>query len=482
MKKKIIAGLLLTSFISINTTPALAFINLGVQKNEGENKQQVEQIKAKKEKKQINKKVKWTKLKVTNKYDFVNLAWWEAMNDDCLNAYIQKAVEHNYSAKIASLNVDEYYQNVKGQMSKELPTVNAGFMPGVGGDQHDSNGSIFFPIMVSYELDLFLKNHDKTKSVKKLYEASIQDERAAYISIASAVGSTYYNVVMLDELIESQKKIVALRQEIYDAMLISNKEGITSTSDVVKANKALVAGQADLIDLEKARVKALNQLAVLIGESPANASSLERSKYADIIYQYNAPTEISSEIITQRPDYRKAEIMLEKSGIDVRVAKKEFLPALNIGGLALFNAKSVAGIPDLIWGLGGGAFETLFAGGGKIANLRLNKVRYEKMLNAYKNTNLTAIQEVNDAMYAYKYSNDKYEQNLINQRLEAKDFELAKKMYEEGVISKLDLNQKHENLLGINCLVVQNKVGCIVDSIGFYKATGAGIDKTLKLK
>ena len=44
-----------------------------------------------------------------------------------------------------------------------------------------------------------------------LYEASIQDERAAYISIVSAVGSTYYNIIMLDELIESQKHIVILR-------------------------------------------------------------------------------------------------------------------------------------------------------------------------------------------------------------------------------------------------------------------------------
>ena len=483
MKKRIIAGLLLTNFIAMNTTPALAFIHLGVQKDNIDTQPKTEKVKAEKIKIKKDKKVRWTKLKISNKYDFINLPWWEDLGDECLNEYIQKAVEHNHSAKIASLTVDEYYQNVKSQMANELPTINGGFIPGIGGNNHNSNGSMIFPVFVNYELDLFLKNHDKTKSVKKLYEASIQDERATYISIVSAVGTTYYNVVMLDKLIETQKRIVSLRQEIYNAMALSNKEGITSTSDVVKANKALVSGQADLIDLEKTRIKALNQLAVLIGESPANSLTLKRANYNDVIYKYNAPNEISSEIVTQRPDYIKAEIMLEKSGIDVRVAKKEFLPSLNIGGMALFNAKSAAGLmPDFLWGVGGGVIETFFAGGAKIANLKLNKVKYEKMLESYKDTNLTSIQEINDAMYAYKYSNDKYKQNLINQKLETKDFNLSKKMYEQGVISKLDLNQKHENLLSIDNLVVQNKINCIIDSIGYYKATGAGVNNTQRLK
>ena len=47
-------------------------------------------------------------------------------------------------------------------MANELPSVGAGFIPGYGGTQHDSNGSMFFPIMVNYEADIFLKNHDKT--------------------------------------------------------------------------------------------------------------------------------------------------------------------------------------------------------------------------------------------------------------------------------------------------------------------------------
>lgn len=477
MKKKLIAGLLLTSFITLNTSPAFAFLRLGVQKDNSET------VKVQKVKTEKQQKTKWTKLKITNKYDFVNLPWWESFNDEYLNGYIQQAVEHNYNLQAASLSVDEYYQSVKAQMANELPSVGAGFIPGYGGTQHDSNGSMFFPIMVNYEADIFLKNHDKTKSSKKTYEASIQDERAAYITVVSAVGTTYFNIVQLDKLIESQKQINKLRKDIYNAMVISNREGVTSTSDVVKANKALVMGEASLLDLEKTRIQALNQLAVLIGESPANISSLKRASYDSIVYKFNAPSEISSEIITQRPDYLKSEIMLQKAGIDVKVAKKEFLPSINIGGLALFNVLNSSGnmFPNFIWGFGGSIFETFFTGGAKMANLRMNKVKYERMLKTYQNTNLVSIQEVNDALYAYKYDNDKYKQNVKNKNLEVRDFNLSKKMYEQGVISKLDLNQRQENLLTIDNMVVQSKIGCIVDSIGLYKATGAGVNKTLKL-
>ena len=77
------------------------------------------------------------------------------------------------------------------------------------------------PIIANYELDIWGKNHNKTTSVRKLYEASILDEQAAYIAIASAVGSTYINIVKLDAMIDLQEDIVKLRKEIFEIMSVS---------------------------------------------------------------------------------------------------------------------------------------------------------------------------------------------------------------------------------------------------------------------
>lgn len=462
--KKIITTALLASMLSMTVMPAVAV--------SGKNTTTPKQFKS------MISKNKKTQQSDDYKFNYVNMNWWGNFNDDLLNGYIEKAVLNNYDLKMATINVEEYYQNVRLQFANELPSAVGGFGPGVFKAPGMTNTSSAFglPIIVQYEADIFLKNHNKTKAVKKLYEGSKLDERAAYISVASAVGSTYFNIINLDKMISLQEQIVNIRQEIYNLMLIRNKEGLTSTADTVKANKALVAGQTDLIELKKNREKMLNQMCVLIGESPENANSIKRNSLDSINYQLAIPSEIPSEIITQRPDYMKAELMVEKAGIDVKVAKKEFLPSINILGGALFNAADIGSLfttKNMLLGVGGGLVTPLFQGGSLIANLKLKKATYERILQDYYKTNLTAIQEVNDALVASRLDKDKMTQTTKQYNLEKSDYKYNEKKFNQGTISKLDLIQYQENLLTIEKLVAQQKVECMTDAISLYKATGS---------
>mgnify|MGYP000971623587 FL=1 len=462
--KKIITTALLMSMLSMTIMPAVAV--------SGKSTTTPKQFKS------MISKNKKTQQSDDYKFNYVNMNWWGNFNDDLLNGYIEKAVLNNYDLKMATINVEEYYQNVRLQFANELPSAVGGFGPGVFKAPGMTNTSSAFglPIIVQYEADIFLKNHNKTKAVKKLYEGSKLDERAAYISVASAVGSTYFNIINLDKMISLQEQIVNIRQEIYNLMLIRNKEGLTSTADTVKANKALVAGQTDLIELKKNREKMLNQMCVLIGESPENANSIKRNSLDSINYQLAIPSEIPSEIITQRPDYMKAELMVEKAGIDVKVAKKEFLPSINILGGALFNAGDIGSLfttKNMLLGVGGGLMTPLFQGGSLIANLKLKKATYERILQDYYKTNLTAIQEVNDALVASRLDKDKMTQTTKQYNLEKSDYKYNEKKFNQGTISKLDLIQYQENLLTIEKLVAQQKVECMTDAISLYKATGS---------
>ena len=460
--KKILAAIVLTSLTGMTFTPALAVQEV----NNNVPKQYKSMVKKSK------------KVSDDYKYAYVNMDFWSQFNDEILNGYIDKAVKNNYDLKMASLNVKEYYENVKLQFSNELPKLTAGYSPNYVKMPGSSDADWIFatPAIASYEADIFLKNRDKTKSVKKLYEASQFDERAAYISVASAVGTTYLNIVRLDKIVDLQQEIVELRKEIYDLMLKRNREGITSTADTIKANKALVAGETDLIEYQKQRDFLLHQLAVLIGESPANAEELTRTSYDKIAFSGNIPSEISSDVIVQRPDYLKAEKMVEKAGIDVRVAKKEFLPSFNIMGLALFNAANIGSswtTKNMLASIGAAGMLPLFTGGSLTANLRLKKTEYERVLQNYYKTNLTAIQEVNDALVSVKKDTEKMERTQKQADLEKTDFMYNRDKFNQGVISKLDLIQFKENLLSIDKLVAQQNIECMVDYIGLYKAAGS---------
>ena len=466
--KKLLSLAILTSMLSLTAVYAAdkqPVLNAGTEENVQKNI--YKDIKKHKSEKVTPKK---------NKYEYINMSWWAQFNDEYLNDYIIRAVENNKDLKMATLTMDGYYQNVIMQRAQEMPNLSVGFMPAYSHFMGKTEGNFGLPIIASYELDLFGKNHNKTTSIRKLYEASILDEQAAYISIASAVGSVYVNIVKLDALIDMQEDIVKLRKEISEIMTISNSEGIVSTSDLVKANKAYIAGTSDLVELKKERTKLLNQLAVLVGDSPNNIEEYKRADYRTLTFSGNIPEEVSSEVIMNRPDYKKAEKLLEKAGIDVRIARKEMLPRINLGGLIFFNNKyldSLFTTNNMIWGVGGGIIQPLFQGFSLTANLKSKKIAYERSLRNYEKVNLTSMQEVNDSLVSVNMDREKLAKQKEIQALEQKDFKLTEEKYKEGVIAKLDLDQQQENLLNVQRMVYNTEFDCLVDYINFYKAIAA---------
>lgn len=412
--------------------------------------------------------------------EYINYDWWKKQNDPILEKYIATALEKNKDIKIAALNIEIAKNNVTAVRANQLPSLTVSPSPALAKlpGQTKTVGSFALPIFASYELDLFGKNWDKTKSSKKLLQSTIYATQASDIAIVSMVGATYYNIVKFDEMIKNQQELVNERSEIFRLMKISNHEGITSTSDLMLAEKNYVLAQNDLLDYEKYRQNALNALAVLIGDSAENSKNYERISFDELSGDIDIPNEISSEIITNRPDYKSVQEQLEAAGIDIRVAKKEFLPTIDILGLLSFAALSTGGSmnwENAIGILGAGATLPIFTGFKRIANLKINKAKYQQLLEKYEKTNLTAIQEINDSLYNLKSDNEKFVNNIKALDIQKKDFNLTKMKYNNGVISKLDMLQKQEALLYVQQLATNAKMDCYIDKISLYKTTGAKI-------
>ena len=183
----------------------------------------------------------------------------------------------------------------------------------------------------------------------------------------------------------------------------------------------------------------------------------------------------------KRPDYLKAEKMLEKAGIDVRIARKEMLPQLSLGGGVIFKSKyfeSLFTTSNMIWALGGSVIQPFFMGGKLKANLKAKKIAYERSVKNYEKVNLTSMQEVNDSLVSVNMDREKLSKQKKIQELEQKDFQLSKDKFAQGVIATLDLNQMEENLLTVNKLVYSSEFDCMIDYISFYKAIAAQVLRT----
>ena len=112
----------------------------------------------------------------------------------------------------------------------------------------------------------------------------------------------------------------------------------------------------------------------------------------------------------------------------------------------------------------------VFTGGRRIANLKIQKTRYEQMLQEYYKTNVTAIKEVNDSLSDLKYNTQKYDKDIEALLKEKADYKFANDKYNQGIISKLELLQKNEVLLSTQKLAVSENMNTYINQISLYKA------------
>lgn len=418
----------------------------------------------------------------------VNIDWWDNFNDPYLKEYIYKTVKHNYDLKIATLKTQEYYQAIKSTRSAELPhlDLNATYVrirtPGFdfnGVTLDPSSSNIFaVPLVASYEADIFLKNHDKTKSAKKDYEASKYEEKAAYISLVTSAATAYLNILKLDKLIAIQEDVVKTRYEISELTKDRYKAGLASTFDTTATDKQHTIAMIELNELKKQRALLLHQLAVLIGECPSDCEKLKRSSLDEIEYKGQLPTHISSKVVIERPDMMNAEAQLQKAKIDVRVARKEFLPTIPVFGVVGFNSLYLDRLFD--WDsflalIAVNATQNLFTGGRKMANLKLQKIRYQELFENYKKTDLVAIQEINDSMCQIKYDTKKDDDNKQKFSYELSNYKIIDERYKAGITSHFDKIQFRENLLVLQKDTTNSKTQRLVDYLSLYKSVGGAL-------
>lgn len=412
--------------------------------------------------------------------DELNVDFFSNFNDCYLEQYINEAIENNHSAKQATAKVEQYRQQVKSSLGKELPTLSVGAnylgikVPDIDNFQLKKNAFVL-PLIANYEADLLLKNRDKTKSSKKLYEISKQDEKSVYLALLTDVATVYTNILQYDELIKTQNELIQNAQNILDGDKRKFGRGVINSTTLNNSQKDLEIAKNNLENLEKEREIALMQFAVLIGRSSECSNNIERGNINDFEYQKLIPHEIESDVIFSRPDVMKAEKQLEKSKIDVRVARKEFLPTFNITGLWTFN--TIVGGTFFSWDsslatLMAGAMQDIFAGGKKVANFKMQKAKYEEIFENYRQTDLEAVKEVNTALCIIKH-NTNIDNNTKNQlEFETKNYQDAQKMLNRGVISNNDFYNIKRRYLTEEFETVQTKTQRIVNYFTLYKAVG----------
>lgn len=418
--------------------------------------------------------------------EYMNFKWWENFGDENLVSNLQDLYEKNFDLKNADLKIKENEQIVKMQFANELPAVmlsgnlsrdlqaprqQFGAMQIPKYSQYNYN----IPITAGYEVDIWGKNRLKTKSKKEQLEIIKQAERATCITLSSDFAADYFNLIKADKFIQIQEELIKTQEEILDKMSDKYKAGLCGINDLLVQEKLLTSLKEEYNIHLQTRDVLVSILRVYLADSN---SEIPRNSYEKVALLNNIPTQYSTDIITNRPDYLQETANLKRIGFDVRVAKREFLPTFTIFGQVGLNAYHLGSLfnsPSQFFNAGILPTWDLFSGGRKRAFLKIKKYQYEQALNDYQKTFLVGIKDMNTGLVEYKTSLKNYEEAKKRIAVEGEIYDLAQYKRQVGAASDLDVLFAKELHLMTEKEVVSNKINTIISTIGLYKASG-GVD------
>ena len=287
--------------------------------------------------------------------------WWKQFNDDILNGYVSTALINNLTLRAAASRIDEARALVGEAKAARLPSfaIENDFerlrtsdnistsQTADTGTKVPSNNSINlynFPLSVNYELDLFGKNKLKVQSAKKTEEEAIQEQRVITLTVTSEILGAYFNFIQTDAsikttnaLINNLNETLKLKQQLY-------KGGVISYDDILTTEQDLSHNKENLTEYEGQRSVFAHQLCILTGAKPLQENQIKSSTIDQLNFPKDIPVGIPSQLLTHRPDVVEAELALEKANIDVKEARREFFPSINLAGDFGFSAIKLASI------------------------------------------------------------------------------------------------------------------------------------------
>ena len=423
-----------------------------------------------------------------DRYSFMNMDWWGKYSDEILISHLNTLYNNNHNLKIAALKTKQAEENVRLAGANQLPQVgfSGEFTREMRGGQTQfgdviiptySQNHFMLPLNASYEIDIWGENYLTRKSAKKQKEIALQEERAAYIYLTTGFASNYFNLIKADELEKITRDIIKIQTQIVEMTQKKYNVGLASINDLLNEKQLLVKNEEELNKLIEKRKVINNQLINLLGLQ--GDKEIEHISIDKLVYP-QSPEEISATIIQYRPDLIQSEEYAQKAGIDVRVAKRDFLPKFILFGNIGFNAyrwNSIFNDTTFLSNIGIAPYWNIFSGGAKLAHYRINKYEYKKAAEAYEQTMLNSIQEVNNALASAKATKANLLKSEEDYDIETQRHTLATRQFNIGDASKLDELKSSVNLLVAQKRHTSSKIDDAISSLSLYNAVG-GVDYT----
>ena len=326
----------------------------------------------------------------------------------------------------------------------------------------------------SWELDVWGRVRRSVEAGEASWQASAAELEAARLSAYAALAQNYFALRVADATRQVLEDTVAAYERTLELTRNRYAAGVAARVDVVQAEVQWKSAQAQLIDVGVERAQLEHAIALLVGEAPA-AFSIERAPFAASMPAI--PVGLPSELLERRPDIAAAERNAAAANARIGVAQAAFFPTITLSGAAGFRSTDSANLfttPSRFWSLGGALAQAVFDGGLREAQKEQAIAVYDEDAATYRQTVLTAFQEVEDNLAALRILEE--EARLQDEVVQAARhaLELTTNQYKAGIVSYLNVISAQTTLLS-NERTASSLLGRrLTASVALVKASGGG--------
>ena len=409
--------------------------------------------------------------------------WWEIFGDPELNRLEEMVNINNQTVKQAEaqfrqartfidLNHANYYPVIGSAPSITQSDAGKNAGRGAGG----TSQSFSLPATVSWEPDLWGRVRLAVEAATESAQVSAADLENIRLSTQALLATDYFIVAgndmqqaILQNTIEAYRRNLQLTINRYNG-------GVASKSDVTLAQTQLAGAQAQSTDLRIARAANEHAIAVLTGQPPAGLSIPVRKIDGP---PPPIPVAVPSLLLERRPDIAAAERLVASANANIGLAQAAYYPTLTLSatpGLLTTGLANLITWGSRVWSAGPGVSQTLFDFGRRDASLRGAQAAYDATAAGYRQTVLSAFQEVEDDLANLRYLAEEavQQQEAVTAAEQALDLELAR--YRAGTDSYINVITTQEITLNDEQAAVSILQRRLLAAVDLIKALGGGWD------
>src|ERR1700735_1271815 len=332
--------------------------------------------------------------------------WWEFFGDPQLNALESEVTVSNQNLKVANARFVEARAMVHFNRAAQFPTISTS--PGIESLRYSSNTPLLpansftdfvLPFDLSYELDVWGRVRRTVSASREEAQATAGDLATVNLSLHAELAYDYFELRSADAQKQLLDDTVKTYQDALKLTVDRFEGGAAPKSDVAQAQTQLQTTMVQDTDIAVQRAEFEHAIAILIGK-PSAAFSLPASPLN------LAPPDISaglpSQLLERRPDVAAAERRVAEANNQIGIARAAYYPTITSSASAGFKGDSITNWliwPSRFWAVGPQVAETLFDGG-RHATSTAARANYDATVAHYRESTLTAFQQVEDNLVA----------------------------------------------------------------------------------